>query len=157
MDYIKSFVEQGIEDYNRLLTLMTEFDTDAATAYFAAKMVRTGGSSSPIRRGTLQLSEKEYLNAHHLLTHLSRVTPYLRKAKLPMQRLSWAVLYSLNYPLVNNDRLEKVLKERYMDIVPSLRMDDLLEQISEMYNRGLKGAAGRVWLKEAYQKEQYAN
>ena len=124
--------------------------------FFAVKLHSTGGgSNSSIRRGTFQMTTNEYYMAYSYLRFLSSVMPYIRKSKASTQKLSCAVLYALHNPLVDDDRLESIIKTKYKDIEPYARLEELLEEVSRLYNHGLRGKTERVWLKEAYQKEQY--
>lgn len=155
MDYVKSYAEQGSADYRRILSLVDGFGLSVQATCFAATGKQI--SSTMIRKGAAKVSEANYSQALINLNLLFPLIPYIQKAGAHTQKLEMAIIYAIAHPSVDYDRLKFAIMRRYHELAPFSRMEDLLDEISRIYNYGLKGADKRIYLKTDYQKEQYEN
>lgn len=155
-DYVKSYVEQGNENFKKLLYLMEKYDLGVQTVVFAIKgHQHGGGSNSPIRRGSFKVNDEEYKKADAILEKLMPLLPFIKRAKAHTQKLSFAIMYAIGNPSVDYERLRDVLSKKYHEIEPYSVLEDLLDEISKRYNYGLKGSTQRIYLKTDYEKEKY--
>ena len=155
-DYIRSYAEQGNENYKRLLRLMEKYGEKTTNVIYAVKGANyNGGSNTPLRRGVFKVTDQEFKKGDQTLAKLAPLRPYISESGAPNQKLSCAIMYAINNPNVDYNRLALVMKERHRLIAPLNRMEDLLEEISKIYNTNLKGGIKRIYLKPYYQNEKY--
>lgn len=152
-EYVKSYARQGDPSYKFLLILMEDFGVGCHTAIFASKGVQSGGgANSIIRRGLYNMTQDEYWRGRETLNQLMPLMPYIKSASTHTQRLSFAIMYAINNSTVDYERLRSVMAKKAQTIASFTKMEEMLGEISRIYNYGLR--SGRIYLREDYDREK---
>ena len=139
-DFIKSYAEQGNENYQRLLSLMEKYaggnlDIISTAVYRVSK-----SKHRDIKEGILQLTEDQYRAAVPRLEYVEPLLKTLDEKKLPgsIVTLMQTMIYYFDYPDVDTDRLAYSVEKYIYNSTPWVLNTDCEREVENAYNYGLK-------------------
>ena len=138
-DFIKSYAEQGNENYQRLLTLMEKYaggnlDIISTAVYRVSK-----SKHRDIKQGTLQLTEEQAKAAIPRLEFIKPILEKIDERKLPgsLVTLMQTLIYYFDYPEVDKDRLAYSVEKYIYNSTPWVSNTDCETEVENCYNYGL--------------------
>ena len=138
-DFIKSYAEQGNENYQRLLTLMEKYaggnlDIISTAVYRVSK-----SKHRDIKQGTLQLTEEQAKAAIPRLEFIKPILEKIDERKLPgsLVTLMQTLIYYFDYPEVDKDRLAYSVEKYIYNATPWVLNTDCEAEVENCYNYGL--------------------
>lgn len=138
-DFIKSYAEQGNENYQRLLTLMEKYaggnlDIISTAVYRVSK-----SKHRDIKQGTLQLTEEQAKAAVPRLEFIKPILEKIDERKLPgsLVTLMQTLIYYFDYPEVDKDRLAYSVEKYIYNSTPWVLNTDCETEVENCYNYGL--------------------
>ena len=138
-DFIKSYAEQGNENYQRLLTLMEKYaggnlDIISTAIYRVSK-----SKHRDIKQGTLQLTEEQAKAAIPRLEFIKPILEKIDERKLPgsLVTLMQTLIYYFDYPEVDKDRLAYSVEKYIYNATPWVLNTDCETEVENCYNYGL--------------------
>lgn len=138
-DFIKSYAEQGNENYQRLLTLMEKYaggnlDIISTAVYRVSK-----SKHRDIKQGTLQLTEEQAKAAIPRLEFIKPILEKIDERKLPgsLVTLMQTLIYYFDYPEVDKDRLAYSVEKYIYNSTPWVLNTDCETEVENCYNYGL--------------------
>lgn len=162
-DYIASYANQGVADYQRLSSLINEFrkpiTVEGIVSMSKPKMLNEGGSSprKPLMEGTFTLSREEYeLATTRMRSAIDLGYADLCRRKQFAARIFWAcVSYIYQNQEVNaKDVIEQLIQ--YEATLPSCnRVSDQLAYFEDAINRGVRRSTDKIFLSTDFQKRKY--
>ena len=139
-DFIKSYAEQGNENYQRLLTLMEKYaggnlDIISTAVYRVSK-----SKHRDIKQGTLQLTEEQAKAAIPRLEFIKPILEKIDERKLPgsLVTLMQTLIYYFDYPEVDKDRLAYSVEKYIYNSTPWVLNTDCEREVENAYNYGMK-------------------
>jgi hypothetical protein len=139
-DFIKSYAEQGNENYQRLLSLMEKYaggnlDIISTAVYRVSK-----SKHRDIKEGILQLTEEQYKAAVPRLEYVEPLLKTLDEKKLPgsIVTLLQTMIYYYDYPEVDAERLAYSVEKYIYNSTPWVLNTDCEREVENAYNYGLK-------------------
>ena len=139
-DFIKSYAEQGNENYQRLLSLMEKYaggnlDIISTAVYRVSK-----SKHRDIKEGILQLTEEQYKAAVPRLEYIKPLLERLDEKKLPgsIVTLMQTMIYYFDYPDVDTERLAYSVEKYIYNATPWVLNTDCEREVENAYNYGLK-------------------
>ena len=138
-DFIKSYAEQGNENYQRLLSLLERYANGNLNIISTAVYRISQSKHRDIKDGTLQLTEEQYRAA---IPRLEFITPLLNKLdakKLPGSfiTLMQTLTYYYDYPEVDKARLAYGVEKYIYNATPWVTNPDCEKEVEAAYNYGL--------------------
>ena len=138
-DFIKSYAEQGNENYQRLLSLMEKYaggnlDIISTAVYRVSK-----SKHRDIKQGTLQLTEEQAKAAIPRLEFIKPILEKIDERKLPgsLVTLMQTLIYYFDYPEVDKDRLAYSVEKYIYNATPWVLNTDCEAEVENAYNYGL--------------------
>ena len=138
-DFIKSYAEQGNENYQRLLSLMEKYaggnlDIISTAVYRVSK-----SKHRDIKQGTLQLTEEQAKAAIPRLEFIKPILEKIDERKLPgsLVTLMQTLIYYFDYPEVDKDRLAYSVEKYIYNSTPWVLNTDCEAEVENCYNYGL--------------------
>lgn len=140
-DYCKSYMEQGNENYHKLIALTKALNGNAGITYYIAKnIVSNHGATKIINGGKVEISDSEYNRAVNNKDFIQLVRTKLNENGLTSKRLLMTAFnYAYNVKEADQKRLMFVVKNRMEFIKPYATVEMTLSNISEVYNSHLSG------------------
>lgn len=139
-DFIKSYAEQGNENYQRLLSLMEKYaggnlDIISTAVYRVSK-----SKHRDIKEGILQLTEDQYRAAVPRLEYIKPLLEKLDEKKLPgsIVTLMQTMIYYYDYEDVDKERLSYGVEKYIYNATPWVLNTDCEREVENAYNYGLK-------------------
>ena len=139
-DFIKSYAEQGNENYKRLLSLMEKYaggnlDIISTAVYRVSK-----SKHRDIKQGILQLTEEQYEAAIPRLEYIKPLLERIDEKKLPgsIVTLMQTLIYYYDYPEVDKERLAYGVEKYIYNSTPWVLNTDCEREVENAYNYGLK-------------------
>ena len=150
-DYINSYAESGNTSYIILKSLIDEYPEILLTNVACAA---TGLFSLPgdaIKNGQIEITERDAAYARKILDYILEFMPTIKDNRMDDSRtLVNALMFAYQCEEVDSDYLLNKFKQNYRKIGGYGKVDDCLENLSEVYNSRRK--TGRVYLRDAYRK-----
>lgn len=153
MDYVKSYVHQGIQDYinlYELIELFPKINIDVVAYSVHGKTETRNGSSKDIRKhlggrstlitGNFTCTEKEKIEAHSKLEYAEKFLEIAKNAPGSSTHFLKGIIFAAFATKANKQRLFDKCYERQQDLVPFTNMRTALVSISRIYNRGARKA-----------------
>ena len=147
IDYIKSYKQQGNENYVRLMELVDEFPTipiDVIGYAIHGKTESRNGSSKGIRKhlgsrstiitGTFTCTEREKKQAYKKLDYVQKFFQIAKRVPGSASHFMKAIIFIAFEAHADENRLYKTCFERQQDIVPFTNVRTAINSISEVYN-----------------------
>ena len=153
LDYIKSYVQQGKQDYINLNELINAFPTisiDVIAYSIHGKAESRNGSSKGIRKhlgsrstmitGNFTCTDQEKKDAYKKLEYAKRFTEIAKNVKGSSTHFLKAVIFAAFSTKVNKDRLYEKCYERQQEILPFTNLRTAIVSISIVYNKSARKA-----------------
>lgn len=138
-DFIKSYAEQGNENYQRLLSLMERYANGNLSIISTAVYRVSKSKHRDIKNGVLQLTEEQYREAIPRLEYIKPLLDTLDAKKLPgsIITLMQTLIYYFDYPEVDKDRLAYSVEKYIYNASPWILNVDCEREVEAAYNYGL--------------------
>lgn len=139
-DFIKSYAEQGNENYQRLLKLMEKYANGNLDIISTAVYRVSKSKHRNIKQGTLQLTEEQYKEAIPRLEYIKPILEQIEEKKLPgsLIKLMQTLIYYYDYSEVDKDRLAYSVEKYIYNATPWVSNNDCEREIENIYNYGIK-------------------
>lgn len=140
IDYVKSYAESGMLPYQLLLKLMLEFDyftLQECSGIALDQIVFSGWEIKTLTTGEFEITEKDYQRAKETLELMKEVIPALEVIKGSRRLVVTAIAWCFSVKECNQNRLISRLNTLATKIRPAVYPDDLLYDISKIYNQGI--------------------
>ena len=138
-DFIKSYAEQGNENYQRLLSLMEKYAGGNLDIISTAVYRMSKSKHRDIKQGTLQLTEEQAKAAIPRLEFIKPILEKIDERKLPgsLVTLMQTLIYYFDYPEVDKDRLAYSVEKYIYNSTPWVLNTDCETEVENCYNYGL--------------------
>lgn len=138
-DFIKSYAEQGNENYSRLLSLMERYANGNLDIISTAVYRLSKSKHRDIKQGVLQLTEDQYRDAVPRLEYIKPLLEQIDEKKLPgsIVTLMQTLIYYFDYPEVDKDRLAYSVEKYIYNATPWVLNTDCEKEVENAYNYGL--------------------
>lgn len=138
-DFIKSYAEQGNENYQRLLSLMERYANGNLSIISTAVYRVSKSKHRDIKNGVLQLTEEQYREAIPRLEYIKPLLDTLDAKKLPgsIITLMQTLIYYFDYPEVDKNRLAYSVEKYIYNASPWVLNSDCEREVETAYNYGL--------------------
>ena len=139
-DFIKSYAEQGNENYQRLLSLMEKYANGNLDIISTAVYRISKSKHRDIKQGTLQLTEEQAKAAIPRLEFIKPILEKIDERKLPgsLVTLMQTLIYYFDYPEVDKDRLAYSVEKYIYNATPWVLNTDCEREVENAYNYGMK-------------------
>ena len=154
-DFIKSYAEQGNENYQRLLSLMQRYANGNLDIISTAVYRLSKSKHRDIKQGTLQLTEDQYRAAIPRLEYIKPILEEIDDKKLPgsMVTLMQTLVYYYDYPEVDKDRLKYSVEKYIYNATPWVLNTDCEREVENCYNYGL-GLEKKIFIAHLVKEER---
>lgn len=138
-DFIKSYAEQGNENYQRLLSLMQRYANGNLDIISTAVYRLSRSKHREIKQGILQLTEDQYRAAVPRLEYIKPLLESINDKKLPgsIVTLMQTLVYYFDYPEVDKERLAYSVEKYIYNATPWVLNTDCEREVENCYNYGL--------------------
>ena len=138
-DFIKSYAEQGNENYQRLLSLMQRYANGNLDIISTAVYRISKSKHREIKQGILQLTEEQYRAAVPRLEYIKPLLDTIDSKKLPgsIVTLMQTLIYYYDYPEVDKNRLIYSVEKYIYNATPWVVNVDCEKEVENVYNYGL--------------------
>ena len=139
-DFIKSYAEQGNENYQRLLSLMEKYVTGNLDIISTAVYRVSKSKHRDIKEGILQLTQEQYEAAIPRLEFIKPILEKIDEKKLPgsMVTLMQTLIYYFDYPEVDPERLAYGVEKYIYNATPWVLNTDCEREVENAYNYNMK-------------------
>ena len=154
-DFIKSYAEQGNENYQRLLSLMQRYANGNLDIISTAVYRLSKSKHRDIKQGTLQLTEDQYRAAIPRLEYIKPILEEIDDKKLPgsMVTLMQTLIYYYDYPEVDKERLKYSVEKYIYNATPWVLNTDCEREVENCYNYGL-GLEKKIFIAHLVKEER---
>lgn len=158
LDYVKSYAETGNESYIRLLGFynLAGIELSALIRISQGKIGVNGRSASQasVTKGTYKMTEEDRERLERFCRFYPKVKDYVKKMDGQTRHNVTHIAYCVMNRDVDLKRLEKVIKNSYMNFIPYNDPIRYLIQVSDLYNKGLRGGTKPVYFEIGYRDQQ---
>ena len=139
-DFVKSYAEQGNENYQRLVDLMEKYANGNLNIISTAVYRISKAKLRDIKAGVLQLTEDQYKAAIPRLEFIKPLLEKLKEKKLPgsLITLMQTLIYYYDYPEVDKERLAYSVEKNIYNATPWVLNTDCEREVENAYNYGIK-------------------
>lgn len=139
-DFIKSYAEQGNENYQRLLNLMKTYANGNLDIISTAVYRVSKSKHREIKQGILQLTEEQYNAAIPRLEYIKPILEEIDDKKLPgsVVTLMQTLIYYFDYPEVDKERLAYSVEKYIYNATPWVLNTDCEREVENAYNYGMR-------------------
>jgi hypothetical protein len=139
-DFVKSYAEQGNENYQRLLALMGKYAGGNLNIISTAVYRVSKSKHRDIKAGTLQLTEDQYRDAIPRLEFIKPLLEKLDEKKLPgsLITLIQTLIYYFDYEEVDKERLAYSVEKYIYNATPWVLNTDCEREVENAYNYNMK-------------------
>ena len=154
-DFIKSYAEQGNENYQRLLGLMEKYANGNLDIISTAVYRVSKSKHRDIKQGILQLTEEQAKAAIPRLEYIKPILEKIDEKKLPgrMVTLMQTLIYYFDYPEVDKERLAYSVEKYIYNATPWLLNTDCEKEVENAYNYGL-GLEKKIFIAHLVKEER---
>lgn len=154
-DFIKSYAEQGNENYQRLLKLMGTYANGNLDIISTAVYRVSRSKHRDIKEGILQLTEEQYEDAIPRLKFVKPLMEKLDEKKLPgsLITLIQTAIYYYDYSEVDKKRLTHSIEKYAYNSIPWVSNTDCEREVENMYNYNMK-LEGRISIAHLVKEER---
>ena len=154
-DFIKSYAEQGNENYQRLLSLMQRYANGNLDIISTAVYRVSKSKHRDIKQGILQLTEEQYRAAVPRLEYIKPILEEIDDKKLPgsIVTLMQTLIYYYDYPEVDKDRLRYSVEKNIYNATPWVLNTDCEREVENAYNYGL-GLDKKIFIAHLVKEER---
>jgi hypothetical protein len=139
-DFIKSYAEQGNDNYKRLLALMEKYANGNLDIISTAVYRVSKSKHRDIKSGVLQLTEEQYKAAVPRLEFITPLMNNINEKKLPgsMVTLMQTLIYYFDYEEVDKERLAYSVEKYIYNSTPWVVNTDCEMEVENAYNYGMR-------------------
>lgn len=140
IDYVESYAARGNENYIRFLDLINQYPLIGLQIIYgvATNSINVGGAGTRVlKEGELRLSKEWAKAIIPALDFLDNLHEELKNVKGEQRILQTGLAWIINNTNCNVARLEKIITDKYPLIQPVVNKDYFLNNISDIYNKGL--------------------
>lgn len=140
IDYVEMYAAKGGIDYKLLLDLINLYPTVGLQIIYgvATNSINVGGAGTRVlKEGQLRLSAEWAKKILPSLDFLSDLHEELKNIKGEQRILQTGLAWVMNNTKCNVARLEKIVTDKYPLIHPVVNADYFLNNLSDIYNKGL--------------------
>lgn len=140
IDYVRSYAEQGIEDYVRFLALIEAYPRVSLQILYgiATNTINTGGAGTKtMRNGELEFPAEWNAKIRYSILILDDLQDELRCIKGEQRVLQSGLAWVINNTSCDTKRLKKIMAEKYPLFHPVVNADGFLSQLADLYNKKL--------------------
>ena len=154
-DFIKSYAEQGNENYQRLLGLMEKYANGNLDIISTAVYRVSKSKHRDIKQGILQLTEEQAKAAIPRLEYIKPILEKIDEKKLPgsIVTLMQTLIYYFDYPEVDKDRLAYSVEKYIYNATPWISNIDCEREVENCYNYGL-GLEKKIFIAHLVREER---
>lgn len=154
-DFIKSYAEQGNENYQRLLSLMERYANGNLDIISTAVYRLSKSKHRDIKQGTLQLTEQQYRDAVPRLEFIKPILDEIDEKKIPgsIVTLMQTLIYYYDYPEVDKERLKYSVEKYIYNATPWVLNTDCEREVENAYNYGL-GLEKKIFIAHLVKEER---
>ena len=154
-DFIKSYAEQGNENYQRLLGLMQKYANGNLDIISTAVYRVSKSKHRDIKQGILQLTEEQAKAAIPRLEYIKPILEELDEKKLPgsVVTLMQTLIYYFDYPEVDKERLKYSVEKYIYNAKPWVLNTDCEIEVENAYNYGL-GLEKKIFIAHLVKEER---
>ena len=154
-DFIKSYAEQGNENYQRLLGLMQKYANGNLDIISTAVYRVSKSKHRDIKQGILQLTEEQAKAAIPRLEYIKPILEEIDDKKLPgsIVTLMQTLIYYYDYPEVDKDRLKYSVEKYIYNATPWVLNTDCEREVENVYNYGL-GLDKKIFIAHLVKEER---
>ena len=154
-DFIKSYAEQGNENYQRLLGLMQKYANGNLDIISTAVYRVSKSKHRDIKQGILQLTEEQAKAAIPRLEYIKPILEELDEKKLPgsVVTLMQTLIYYFDYPEVDKERLKYSVEKYIYNAKPWVLNTDCEREVENAYNYGL-GLEKKIFIAHLVKEER---
>ena len=136
IDYIKSYANQGIDSYRRLLGLINAYRPIQEQLIIGISLGRLSCRScdmNTVKNGLYKIGTEQLEKAQDELEFIKIIRKYSQK-----KAVSQAFLFCYRIPLCNKDRLLRIAETGAEKLDKCGKVIDILEVVESMYNKNLR-------------------
>lgn len=133
-DYISSYANLGIEDYEFLQKLLNEYRNIQQSVIIYA-VTGKDNANKEIKSGTFECTKENWLESDRLLQKCEKVRDYINKASGNTKMIYMALIFALKHCDVDEERMFTVITRDVGSIERVGTIQEALESLSEIYNR----------------------
>ena len=139
-DFIKSYAEQGNENYQRLLALMDRYANGNLDIISTALYRVSKSKHVDIKQGILQVTEEQYKDAIPRLEFIKPLLETIDAKKLPgsLVTLMQTLIYYFDYEEVDKERLAYCVEKYIYNSTPWVTNTDCEREVENAYNYNMK-------------------
>lgn len=139
-DFVKSYAEQGNENYKRMVNLMNNYANGNLDIISTAVYRISKSKHRDIKEGTLQLTEEQYKMAIPRLEFIEPLLNRINIKKLPgsFVTLMQTLIYYFDYSEVDKDRLAYCVEKYIYNATPWVLNTDCEKEVENIYNYKMK-------------------
>lgn len=141
-DYVNSQIELGNKNYERLKNMMDKYpsipDTVMLSVCWDKNAAMSGQKNESFRQGDFVFSASRVEDVDYILYNLSKFQSVLKDIKGRVDCKNIAIYFALIHANVDNNRLFEKLAENTRKINYVGTTVDFLEEISSLYNKGIR-------------------
>ena len=154
-DFIKSYAEQGNENYQRLLGLMEKYANGNLDIISTAVYRVSKSKHRDIKQGILQLTEEQAKAAIPRLEYMKPILEKIDEKKLPgsIVTLMQTMIYYFDYPEVDTERLAYSVEKYIYNATPWVLNTDCEREVENAYNYGL-GLEKKIFIAHLVKEER---
>lgn len=139
-DFIKSYAEQGNENYQKLLSLMNKYANGNLNIINTAINRTSKADTRALKAGTYQITEEQYEEAIPRLKYVQPLLDTINEKKLPgsLIKLMQTLIYYYDYDEVDKDRLKEKVEKYIYQANPWVTNPDCEKEVENVYNSYVK-------------------
>lgn len=140
MDYVRSYAEQGLNSYVRLLRLLERHPSIGLQVMYGVvtNTINTGGAGTrTLRDGDLDFSAEWGLYIEKSIIFIEENLEELKLIKGEQRVLQSGIAWVINNTNVDVKRLGKIIKTKYPLIHAVVHTDTFLTELEDLYNKKL--------------------
>lgn len=149
-DYIESFCELGFEDYITLNDLLQKYPELKLNTVVN---IASGIASLPtrqIKEGNLKIPKENLDEINHDLNFARRIAPLFSRVNGTSDYYMYASVFASRNG-ADEDRIVSVISRTNLPPAPNVKT--ALQELTDIYNKGIKNADRRIYLYELYQRQ----
>ena len=149
-DYIRSYAEQGNEDYKFLLMLGEKYSCIPLVTIvkLVCGVIGDHGVLKKVQSGEIKVNITERIIIEKKVKWVAELTPFF--SRLKGRKTSWmqALGFCYDCPQVDNDRLAEKVSEQSSSFRPAVNAETAIEQLEDAYNDHARGR--RVYISHLF-------
>ena len=148
IDYIESYAESGYESYQALFELINEYkgiySSQELVGMLQNKIIYNGWCLTKIRDGNFTLSEKDYQRTLERIKDMKALEQIFEKIPGQRRTIVTGIAWCLSVEGCDKARFIDIIKNKYPLIRPVVEVELYLQDLTKLYNKGLKNSEKRI-------------